>query len=95
MFIEAGGHRLSTVQIGTGPRTLVTHGGWAGSWELWLEPLQLMQEQWRGIAYDHRGSGVSTAPPTSVLRSWSTISSSCSTGTASTGASWPPSRWGR
>ena len=66
MFIEAGGHRLSTVQIGTGPRTLVTHGGWAGSWELWLEPLQLMQEQWRGIAYDHRGSGVSTAPATDI-----------------------------
>ena len=61
MFIDAGGHQLQTVQFGTGPRWFVAHGGWVGSWELWQQPMQLMQEDWRSVAYDHRGSGASTA----------------------------------
>lgn len=61
MFVDAGGHKLQTVQFGTGTRWFVAHGGWVGSWELWQQPMQLMQEDWRSVAYDHRGSGVSTA----------------------------------
>lgn len=62
MFIDAGDHKLQTVQFGTGGRWFVAHGGWVGSWELWQQPMQLMQEDWRTVAYDHRGSGASTAP---------------------------------
>ncbi len=66
MFIPAGGHLLNTVEFGSGARTLVAHGGWVGSWELWQQPFELMQRDWRCISYDHRGSGASTAPPTDV-----------------------------
>ena len=66
MFIPAGGHLLNTVEFGDGPRTFVAHGGWVGSWELWQQPFELMQRDWRCISYDHRGSGASTAPPTDV-----------------------------
>ena len=45
MFVEAGGYLLNTVEMGDGPRTLVSHGGWAGSWELWQEPMMLMQKR--------------------------------------------------
>ena len=65
MFVEAGGHLLNTVRYGTG-RPFVAHGGWVGSWELWQEPMQLMQADWQCVAYDHRGSGASTAPPSAV-----------------------------
>lgn len=66
MFIPAGGHLLNAVSLGTGERTFVAHGGWVGSWELWQQPLELMQPDWRCIAFDHRGSGASTAPPEAV-----------------------------
>ena len=66
MFIASGGHLLNTVAFGRGTRTFVAHGGWVGSWELWQQPMELMQADWRCIAYDHRGSGASTAPPQDV-----------------------------
>jgi pimeloyl-ACP methyl ester carboxylesterase len=62
MWIPAGGHLLNAVDFGDGPRTFVAHGGWVGSWELWQQPFELMQRDWRCISYDHRGSGSSTAP---------------------------------
>lgn len=62
MFLSAGGHLVNAVRWGQGPRTFVAHGGWVGSWELWQQPFELMQDRWRCIAYDHRGSGASTAP---------------------------------
>lgn len=66
MFIPAGGHLLNAVSFGSGPRTFVAHGGWVGSWELWQQPFELMQGDWRCISYDHRGSGASTAPAADV-----------------------------
>lgn len=66
MFVAAGGYLLNTVQFGSGPSTFVAHGGWVGSWELWQEPFQLMQDRWRCIGYDHRGSGASTFPPEAI-----------------------------
>jgi pimeloyl-ACP methyl ester carboxylesterase len=65
-FVPAGGHLVSVVEFGEGPRTFVAHGGWVGNWELWQEPFQLMQQRWRCIGYDHRGSGASTAPPEAI-----------------------------
>lgn len=66
MFLETTGALLNTVAFGTGPRTLVAHGGWVGSWELWQEPIQLLQSGWRCVAYDHRGAGASLAPTSSI-----------------------------
>ena len=61
MFISSEQHLLNCVQFGTGDRAFLAHGGWVGSWELWQEPLQLMQADWRSVAYDHRGAGATTA----------------------------------
>lgn len=66
VFVAAGGYLLNTVQFGSGQSAFVAHGGWVGSWELWQEPFQLMQERWRCIGYDHRGSGASTFPPEAI-----------------------------
>jgi pimeloyl-ACP methyl ester carboxylesterase len=66
VFVAAGGFLLNTVQFGSGLDTFVAHGGWVGSWELWQQPFQLMQENWRCIGYDHRGSGASTAPSSAI-----------------------------
>jgi pimeloyl-ACP methyl ester carboxylesterase len=66
VFVAAGGYLLNTVQFGSGQSTFVAHGGWVGSWELWQEPFQLMQDRWRCIGYDHRGSGASTFPPAAI-----------------------------
>lgn len=67
MFVPAGGYLLNTVEFGTAPDTFVAHGGWVGSWELWQQPFQLMQNRWRCIGYDHRGSGASTAPASAIM----------------------------
>jgi pimeloyl-ACP methyl ester carboxylesterase len=65
-FVPAGAHLVNVVDIGSGPRTFVAHGGWVGNWELWQEPFQLMQQRWRCIGYDHRGSGAATAPADAI-----------------------------
>ena len=65
-FIATDGYLLHGVDFGAGPTTFVAHGGWVGSWELWEEPFQLMQSQWRCISYDHRGAGASTFPPATI-----------------------------
>ena len=54
MFIPHAGAELFTVQLGPGPRTLVAHGRWTGSWELWTEPFTYLSKSWRVVAYDHR-----------------------------------------
>ncbi len=66
MFIQIDGHRLNAVSFGSGPVDLVAHGGWVGSWELWQDPFMLMQERWRCVSYDHRGSGASTFPADTI-----------------------------
>lgn len=66
MFIPIDGHLLNAVSFGSGPVNFVAHGGWVGSWELWQDPFILMQERWRCIGYDHRGSGASTFPADTI-----------------------------
>ena len=67
VFIESDGVLLNVVSWGSDNRpAFVAHGGWVGNWELWLDPFQLLQDRWRCIGYDHRGSGVSTAPPEAI-----------------------------
>ena len=38
-------------------------GGGVPGWQL---PFELMQDSWRCVSYDHRGSGASTAPPADI-----------------------------
>jgi pimeloyl-ACP methyl ester carboxylesterase len=67
VFLDVNGVRLHTVELGSGPRTIVATGGWTGSWEVWEEPLGALSiEGWRCIAYDHRGSGESPVEPASI-----------------------------
>jgi 3-oxoadipate enol-lactonase len=66
MFITSGSTQLHTVEFGTGPSTILAHGGWTGSWELWTEPFSRLSKTWRTVAYDHRGSGVTIAPVDSI-----------------------------
>src|SRR5512134_1648669 len=66
MFIPHAGAELYTVEFGSGPRTLVAHGGWAGSWELWTETFSFLSKTWRSVAYDHRGSGATVATVESI-----------------------------
>jgi pimeloyl-ACP methyl ester carboxylesterase len=64
VFLEINGVRLNVVSFGRGDRTIVATGGWAGSWELWQQPFELLSANgWRCIAYDHRGSGESSVDP--------------------------------
>ncbi len=45
---------------------IVGIGGWTGNWELWLDSFTLLSDQWRTIAYDHRGAGVTIASVESI-----------------------------
>lgn len=68
MFLRVDdGALLNVVAFGAGPRTLVAHGGWTGSWELWQEPFErLTARGWRCISFDHRGTGASVADPATI-----------------------------
>src|SRR5262249_46434650 len=33
MFLNLGGCRFNTVSFSSGPRTLLAHGGWTGTWD--------------------------------------------------------------
>ena len=62
MFVEVNGLLLNTVSFGSGSKTLLAHGGWVASWELWQQPMELLSDQWRCVSYDHRGAGLSVVP---------------------------------
>jgi aminoacrylate hydrolase len=64
MFISGTDVELLVHAFGSGPRTLVTHGGWVGSGELWLPVVEGLPSSWRTVIYDHRGTGatISRAP---------------------------------
>lgn len=64
MFLKLDDAELFVSSFGNGPNTLVAHGGWVGSGELWHQPFELLSKTWRTVTYDHRGTGatVSHAP---------------------------------
>lgn len=66
MFISHQAAQLYTVNFGSGSRTILAHGGWTGSWELWTGPFQTLSKTWRTVAYDHRGTGATIAPVDSI-----------------------------
>lgn len=62
MFIETKGARLFVSSFGTGTRTALALGGWIGSGEMWLPVLGLLNDSWRTVTFDQRGSGTSHVP---------------------------------
>ena len=66
MFIQNNNAMLYTIEFGAGPRTILAHGGWTGSWELWVEPFSHLSKTWRTVAYDHRGTGATIASVESI-----------------------------
>ena len=63
MFVSVADAKLFTTAFGrkTAP-AIIGIGGWIGSWELWQQPFSILSQDWYTIAYDHRGSGATTAP---------------------------------
>jgi pimeloyl-ACP methyl ester carboxylesterase len=57
MFLKSADADLFVTSFGAGPRTIVAHGGWVGSGELWVPPFEILSRQWRTVTYDHRGTG--------------------------------------
>lgn len=62
MFLDIDGHRLFTLSFGVGPRTFLAHSGWIANVEDWLATLAIMSQEWRTVAYDHRGTGETKVP---------------------------------
>ena len=63
MFITHGNTKLFATAFGSKHAPVILAlGGWIGSWEDWLEPLSILSQDWRVLAYDHRGSGITISP---------------------------------
>jgi pimeloyl-ACP methyl ester carboxylesterase len=57
MFLKSDDAEILISGFGQGPRTLVAHGGFVGSGELWFPPFERLSKTWRTVTYDHRGTG--------------------------------------
>lgn len=57
MFLKSDDADLFVTSFGSGPRTIVAHGGWVGSGELWQQPFEQLSRRWRTVTYDHLGTG--------------------------------------
>jgi len=58
MFLKTADADLFVSEYGpSGGNTIVGHGGWVGSGELWIQPFEQLSKRWRCITYDHRGTG--------------------------------------
>lgn len=66
MFLAVPDALIHTVSIGSGPLTIVAHGGWTGDWQLWLPPFEILSRRHRCVGFDHRGSGQSIAAPDGI-----------------------------
>jgi 3-oxoadipate enol-lactonase len=67
MFIPIGKTKIYATSFGpTTAPALLSIGGWIGSWELWAEPFSILSENWRTIAYDHRGAGATVTPTETI-----------------------------
>lgn len=66
MFIQHDNAQIFTVSFGNASWTLVALGGWTGSWEVWAAALGHLGQDWRTVAFDHRGTGATIAPPESI-----------------------------
>jgi hypothetical protein len=49
MFLKLEDVELFVSSFGKGPPTLIAHGGWVGSGELWSQPFEILSRSWRTI----------------------------------------------
>ena len=56
-FTLRDGESLYYEDRGKGPDTVIMMHGWTSSHEIYLKPVEMLQEQARCIIYDHRGHG--------------------------------------
>lgn len=63
MFYKRDDANILVSDFGAGPRTILAHGGWVGSGELWHSPFEILSRSWRAVTYDHRGTGATTHTP--------------------------------
>lgn len=66
MFLKWEDADILVSAFGSGPRTIVAHGGWVGSGELWHPPFRSLSHDWRCITYDHRGTGATRSRATAI-----------------------------
>ncbi len=57
MFLNSDDAQIHVSAFGSGPRTLLAHGGFVGSGELWYPPFEILSRDWWAVTYDHRGTG--------------------------------------
>lgn len=62
MFLDIDGNRMFTLAFGSGPRTILAHGGWISTVEDWIATLAPLSARWRTVTYDHRGAGLTRVP---------------------------------
>ena len=62
MFERIGNRVINVASFGKGDPPFFGVGGWIGTWQVWRQTLEILSEDRRAIAYDHRGSGQSLAP---------------------------------
>jgi len=62
MFEKIGDRIINVASFGSGDPPFFAVGGWIGTWQVWRQTLEILSEDRRCIAYDHRGSGQSLAP---------------------------------
>ncbi|MES2751503.1 MAG: alpha/beta hydrolase [Pseudomonadota bacterium] len=68
MFLKFDDADLYVSSFGKGPATLIAHGGWVGSGELWLPPFERLSRSWRTVTYDHRGTGATVNRAPAITR---------------------------
>lgn len=68
MFISKGDTKLYTTSFGAkdAPPILFL-SGWIGTWEDWADTMSGLSQDWRTIAYDHRGTGATIAALESIV----------------------------
>ena len=67
MFIPVNDAQLFATKYGPqDAKAILGIGGWIGSSELWVDPFSVLSQHWATIAYDHRGSGASVSPTSSI-----------------------------
>ncbi len=57
MFLKSSDAEILVSSFGHAARTIVAHGGWVGSGELWAAPFERLSRSWQTVTYDHRGTG--------------------------------------
>ena len=68
MFAEIDGRIVNIASFGSGDPPFFGVGGWIGTWQVWRQALEILSEDRRCIAYDHRGSGQSLADVSTLTR---------------------------